>query len=257
VTIPSFGVVLKALESSKDVSVISQPHLLTMDNVKASLSVGQSIPFQTQSLGSLTTTATTSLLSSYQRQDVALKLELTPHLNDSESIRLELDGEISDVPEGQSTTQPGGPTTDKRTIKTSVVVNDGETIVLGGLQKEAESESVEKVPGLGDIPILGRLFQHKAKQRTRQDLLIAITPFVIRGPDDLRRIFERKLRDQEEFAARFGTRANDWAPPVDHARRRGLLEEINTVAREAEREATLIREARAHAVPAPAQGEID
>src|SRR5439155_14487365 len=108
ITIPSFGVVLKALESCRDVNVISQPHLLTMDNVKAALSVGQSIPFQTQSLGAVTSSATPSLLSSYQRQDVALKLEMTPHLNDSDSIRLERDGELSDVPDGQGTTQPGG-----------------------------------------------------------------------------------------------------------------------------------------------------
>jgi general secretion pathway protein D len=258
VTIPSFGVVLKALESSREVNVISQPHLLTMDNVKAAISVGQSIPFQTQSLGAVTGGATPSLLSSYQRQDVALKLELTPHLNDSDSIRLELDGEISDVPDGQSTTQAGGPTTNKRTIKTAVVVHDGETVVLGGLQKESESESVEKVPGLGDIPILGRLFQYRAKQRARQDLLIAITPWVIRGPEDLRRIFERKEQDQREFAARFDAHdPGDSHIPIDYSRRRGLLEEINVTARETEREAALLREAHGPEQARTPDGEIE
>jgi len=257
ITVPSFGVVLKAIESSKDVNVISRPHLLTMDNVKASISVGQSIPFQTQSLGALASgTTSPSLLSSYQRQDVALKLELTPHLNDSDSIRLELDGEISDVPDGQSASAAGGPTTNKRTVKTQVVVGDGETVVLGGLQKDSESQSIERVPGLGEIPILGRLFSYRSRQRTRQDLLIAITPYVIRGPADLRRIFERKQQDQREFSERFDAHPG-FDAPIDWGRRRGLLEEINAVARQAEHEGQLLREASRGRRPPPLEGSVD
>lgn len=262
ITVPSFGVMLKALESSKDVNVISQPHLLTMDNEKASLSVGQSIPFQTQSLGSTASTGSTTLptvLNSYQRQDVALKLELTPHLNDSESIRLEIDGEISDVPDGQSSTQAGGPTTNKRTIKTAIVINDGETVVLGGLQKETESEKVERVPGLGEIPILGRLFQYRSRSRSKQDLMIAITPWVIRGPADLRRIFERKQQDQKEFAMRFDSRP-DFSAPSERAgalgRGRGLLVEIDRTARQAEHDVAVIRQAELADRRTPVEGEI-
>ncbi len=241
-SLPSFGVILQALENSKDVSVISRPHLLTMDNVKASLSVGQSIPYAAQSLGAAVAGA--SILTSYQRVDVALRLDLTPHLNDSDSVRLELDGEISDVPDG-ATSGPGGPTTNKRTIKTSVVVRDGETIVLGGLQKDSESESIEKIPLLGDIPVLGRLFQTRSKQRIKQDLLIVLTPYVIRGPEDLKRINERKQAERQEFIERFSAFQDDsvYEANVDYHRKRGLLQEINLTAQLAETEAVALRKA--------------
>jgi general secretion pathway protein D len=256
ITVPSFGVVLKALESTKDVHVISQPHLLTMDNVKASLSVGQSIPFPTQSLSSVVSgTASTALAATYQRQDVALKLEMTPHLNDSESIRLEIDSEISDVPDGQASGAAGGPTTNKRTIKTAVVVADGETVVLGGLQKESESETVEKTPILGDIPILGMLFRTRSKQRQKQDLVVCITPYVIRGPQDLRRIFERKQMEQREFTALFDRHPN-FDAPVDYGRSRGLLVEIDRTARAAEREVALLRESERGRKHPPVEGEV-
>ncbi len=244
-TLPSFGVILQALEHSKDVSVISKPHLLTMDNTKATLSVGQSIPYAAQSLGSAVSGAS-SLITSYQRFDVALKIDLTPHLNDSDSVRLELDAEISDVPDGQSAGQQGGPTTNKRTLKTAIVVNDGETVVLGGLQKESQSQTTDKIPVLGDIPVLGKLFQTRGKQRTKQDLLIVLTPYVIRGPSDLRRIFERKQAERREFVERFSAFADEsvFDAHVDYRRKRGLLEEINRLAVDAEREAQALRDAQ-------------
>ena len=243
-SIPSFGVILQALEHSKDVNVLSRPHLLTMDNTKASLSVGQSIPFQTQGVGSVAA-GQTSILSTYARQDVALKLEITPHLNDSDSVRLEIDGNIEDVPDGQTAGQAGGPTTNKRTIKTAVVVKDGDTIILGGLQKDSESESVDKIPGLGDIPVLGRLFQTRSKQRTKQDLLIILTPYVIRGPEDLRRIYEQRESERREFIERCTAFGDDSAyeAHVDYRRKRGLLQEINLSGIEAEREAQGLRTA--------------
>jgi general secretion pathway protein D len=243
-SIPSVGVILQALEHSKDVSVLSRPHLLTMDNIKASLSVGQSIPFPTQSL-TAATSAVPSIINSYQRQDVVLRMDLTPHLNDSDAVRLEIDGEISDVPDGQTGQLQGGPITNKRTIKTAIVVHDGETVVLGGLQKESESEAIEKIPGLGDIPLLGRLFQMRSKQRTKQDLLIVLTPYVIRGPEDLRRIYEQKQEDEREFLERYTAFHDEsrFESRVDYKRKRGLLQEINLVALEAEHEAVAMRRA--------------
>src|SRR5262249_45073583 len=100
-SIPSFGVALQALEHTKDANIISRPHLMTMDNTKATISVGQQIVYQTQSLGALTTgTTTPSVLNSYARQPVALTLELTPHLNESDAIRLEINGNIEDLADG-------------------------------------------------------------------------------------------------------------------------------------------------------------
>jgi general secretion pathway protein D len=255
-SIPNFGVMLQALEHSKDVNVLSRPHLLTMDNSKATLSVGQSIPFQTQSAGTVQA-AGTSILSSYALTDVALKLEITPHLNDSDSVRLELNGNIEDVPDGQSA-QAGGPTTNKRTIQTAVLVKDGETVVLGGLQKDSESETVEKIPLLGDIPLLGKLFQHKSKEHIKQDLLIVLTPYVIRGPEDLRRIFEQREAERREFLERCTAFTDDAAfdPVVDYKRKRGLLQEINLAAVEAEHQAQALRHANQALKRAAIEGPV-
>jgi general secretion pathway protein D len=228
-----------------------------MDNNKATLSVGQSIPFQTQGVGSVVA-GQTSILTNYARSDVALKLEITPHLNDSDAVRLEIDGNIEDVPDGQSTAQPGGPTTNKRTLKTAVVVKDGDTIVLGGLQKDSQSESVEKIPGLGDIPVLGRLFQYRSKQHTKQDLLIILTPYVIRGPEDLRRIYEQREAERREFIERCTTfsDAGAYEAHVDYRRKRGLLQEINLAALEAERDARALRHAEGTLHRAAIEGPV-
>jgi general secretion pathway protein D len=226
-SVPSFGVVLQAIESSRDVSVLSRPHILTMDHNKASISVGQKIPFPQASI----TTAVGSVQNSYVRQDVVLKMDLTPHLSDEHEIRLEIDGEIDEVVPG--TASAGGPTTNQRSIKTTVVVQDGETVVLGGLQKESATDSVDKVPLLGDIPILGRLFQTRSKQRGKQDLLIILTPYVIRDEADLCRIRERREQERRELAER-ATMFRDptaYDLHVDYRRKRGLLEEINLAAR--------------------------
>jgi general secretion pathway protein D len=229
-----------------------------MDNVKATLSVGQTFPVQTSALGSAGGVSS-NIISSYGRQEVVLKLDLTPHLNESDSVRLELEGEISDVPDGQATTSPGGPVTNKRTIKTAVVVKDGETVVLGGLQKDGYAESIEKIPFLGDIPLLGRLFQTRARQRQKQDLLIVITPYVVRGPEDLRAIEQRKSDERREFMERYTAFRDEsvYEVHVDYHRKRGLLEEINQTALRAEADAAALRAAERALRPPPVDGQME
>ena len=244
-TIPSFGVVIQALETSKNASVISRPHLLTLDHQKASILVGQKIPFPVGNIAAASGGPTgVALSTTYSREDVALKFDLTPHLSDDEEIRLELEGEISDV---ASVGGAGGPTTNQRKLKTTVVVHDGETVVLGGLQKESALDSIERVPFLGEIPVLGKLFQTKTKSRTKQDLLIVLTPYVVRDQSDLRRIYDRKEAERRELIERstmFGD-PQAYDPHVDYARKRGLLEEINRAGRLAEEEGRALDEARA------------
>ena len=256
-SIPSFGVALQALEHTKDANIISRPHIMTMDNTKATISVGQQIVYQTQSLGALTTgTTTPSVLASYARQPVALSFELTPHLNESDAIRLEINGNIEDLADG--TSSPGGPTTNQRKIQTAVVVHDGETIVLGGLTKETDTEAVDKIPFLGDIPLLGRLFQTRAKQRIKQELLIIMTPYIIRSTADVRRIADRKEEERREFIERFSAFANEgqYEAHVDYGRKRGLLEEINLTALAAQRDADAIHAAERALKPLRADGLI-
>jgi general secretion pathway protein D len=213
--------------------------------------------FPGATLSSLAATATTGVQqTTYQPREVQLKIELTPHLNDSAAIRLEINGEISDIPDGQASS-PGGPTTNKRTITTAVVVHDGDCVVLGGLTKESDTESIEKIPFLGDIPLLGRLFQTRSKQRIKQDLLIVLTPYIIRGPEDLRRIEQRKEAERREFIERFTAFSDDkFEAHVDYRRKAGLLAEIDRTARGAEVEAEAVRQAERALKPKPQGGVI-
>ena len=253
-SIPAFGVFIQALQNNNDVNVISMPHVLTSDNEKATISVGQNLPFPgslgNSALGALAgaaggATAGLGFGTSVQRQDVALKLEVTPHVNDSDFVRLEVDNEISDVSSPNYNNL--GPATDKRTVKTVVVVRDQQAVVLGGLVKDRVSESVDKVPLLGDIPILGYFFKYTQKSITKQNLLIILTPYIIKDPEDLRRIFERKVAERREFLERNSAfqDKNSYEPTVDYRRKRGLLEEINRTALEAEQEAADLARAEA------------
>src|SRR5262249_49574359 len=117
----------------------------------------------------------------------------------------------------------------------------------GGLIKDSISEQVDKVPLLGDIPILGYLFKRTSRTLLKQNLLIILTPYIVKDPNDLRRIFERKIRERRDFIERFSAfhDQRDYEAQVDYHRKRGLLEEINRTATEAEQEARELRAAEA------------
>jgi general secretion pathway protein D len=271
-TIPSFGVFLQLLQNNNDVNIISMPHILTSDNEKATIQVGRNLPFPA-SLGGFPGFGGATpgqapgatqlpgvgfgLGTSVQRQDVALKMEVTPHVNDSDFVRLEVDNEISDV--ASENFNGLGPATDKRTVKTVVVVRDQQSVVLGGLQRDRVAEAVDKVPLLGDIPLLGYLFKRKVKSIVKQNLLIILTPYVIKDPLDLRNIFERKVRERREFLERFSPfrDPNDYEGHVEYRRRRGLLQEINVIATEAEREAQELQAAEANRKERIIEGPVE
>jgi general secretion pathway protein D len=249
-SIPSFGVFVQALQNNGDVNVVSMPHVLTTDNEKATIQVGQNLPFPgtfggIPALGTTGAALPTGFGTSVQRQDVALKLDITPHVNDSDFVRLEIENELSDV--ANPNFNGLGPSTSKRHIKSTVTVRDQQTIVLGGLIKDSVSEQVSKVPLLGDIPILGYLFKTTTKTILKQNLLIILTPYVIKDPSDLRKIFERKLRERQEFLERYSAFKDDhdYEAQVDYRRKRGLLEEINRTAVEAEQESIELQAAEA------------
>jgi general secretion pathway protein D len=254
-TIPSWGVVIQALQNNSDVNILQNPTLLTTDNEKATIQVGQNLPFPGSvplggGIGGLPGAGGAGGISGVgffsppvQRQDVALKLEITPHINASDMVRLEIKNEISDVAEKNYNGL--GPATNKRTLETTAVVRDQQPVVLGGILRDRVAESVTKIPLLGDIPILGYLFKTKSKEVQKQMLLIVLTPYVIRDASDLRRIFERKMQERREFIetySLFGSE-KDFDKVVDYTRKRGVLEEINRTALEAEREAGEIRAA--------------
>ncbi|MGC4113955.1 MAG: type II secretion system secretin GspD [Myxococcales bacterium] len=235
--LPSFSVVLQALQANSDVNVISTPHILASDNEDAEITVGQNVPFQAgitsnalSSLGGATSTsslATSALLGSYsgliapiQRQNVELKLKIKPQINESDFIRLQVDEQTEEI---ASKDDRLGPTTSKRTAKTTVVAKDQQTIVIGGLIQERTVNSVSKVPLLGDIPVLGWLFRQNGVTKQRTNLLLFLTPYIIRDPSDFQRIFERKMKERQEFVEQFYGRQPGYKVPIDYARKAGPL----------------------------------
>ncbi|HEY3445705.1 MAG TPA: type II secretion system secretin GspD [Myxococcales bacterium] len=235
--IPAFSIVLHALQSNSDVNVISTPHILATDNEDAEITVGQNVPFQAgitsnalSSLGGATGTsslATSALLGSYsgliapiQRQNVELKLKIKPQINESDFIRLQVDEQTEEI---ASKDDRLGPTTAKRTAKTTVVARDQQTIVIGGLIQERTVKSVQKVPLLGDIPVLGWLFRDNGITKQRTNLLLFLTPYIIRDQADFQRIFERKLKERQEFVEQFYGRQAGYKVPIDYNRKAGPL----------------------------------
>jgi len=126
------------------------------------------------------------------------------------------------------------------------------------LTKETDTQAIDKIPFLGDIPLLGRLFQTRTKQRIKQELLIVMTPYIIRSPADVRRIAQQKETDRREFIERFSAFADDaqYETHVDYKRKRGLLEEVNLTAQAAERESEALRAAERMLKPRRTDGEI-
>jgi general secretion pathway protein D len=246
-SIPAFGIVLTALASSGDANVLATPHILAMDNVAAEISVGENIPLQ-ENLGGVSPGALTGLFGGAQgqaaganplaalsafgglgasapRQDVGTKIKVTPHINESNQVRLEIEEEISE--RGASTGALGVVSITKRTAQTTVVVDDQQTIVIGGLMRDAVVKTRQKVPVLGDLPVLGFLFRHSENTTRKTNLLLILTPYIIQTQNDLRKIFERKMQERQEFLDRyFVFSGQDWEPPKDYSRSNGLVEDI-------------------------------
>ena len=171
------GALVRALQTEGDVNVLSTPHLLTTDNQKAEIVVGENVPFvtgQSQTSGG-------NVLTSIERKDIGITLRLTPRVSEGAFVKLDLYQEISSLTESATfDVNKVGPVVNKRYASTTVVAKDGETIAIGGLLRDNETKIVRKVPILGDIPILGWLFRYKRTQVDKTNLLIFITPTIVK-----------------------------------------------------------------------------
>ncbi|MFK8000354.1 MAG: type II secretion system secretin GspD [Polyangiales bacterium] len=269
--IPSFGVALNAIAESGDANVLSTPHIIAMDNVQAEINVGQNIPLQTNGipggLGGLAGLAGGAAggaqgglaglaglagglggVGGGQRQDVGTIIRVTPHINEHDEIRLEIEEEISEL--GATTGELGVATINRRTAKTEVMVRDQQTVVIGGLVRESITQNETKIPILGDIPLLGALFRSQSETRQKNNLLLFLTPYIIRDMRDMRAIYERKMRERQEFLDRYFVFGDaDYEPPVDYSRTRGLVAEIINELAEIQEEEAL--EAALAAEPPP------
>lgn len=244
ISIPALGVVMHALGKDSDSNVLATPHVLATDNIEATISIGQTIPLQTNlglGLGSLASSAGGAsaaglgallggglggLTGQNNYKDVGTKIVVKPHVNDSDQVRLDIDEEISDL--GARDGALGAASINKRTAKTTLIVRDQQTVVIGGLMRDQYTVGETKIPILGDIPVLGFFFRQQQKQKHKTNLLLILTPYVVRDQDDLRAIFERKMQERQEFLDRYFVFNENaaWQPPLDFSRKNGLVEAI-------------------------------
>jgi general secretion pathway protein D len=244
ISVPSFAIVLNALQSNSDVNVISTPHVIMTDNTEGEITVGQNVPFQSgfnpSSLGAGASTAATgatgaastallglgglsSLYAPIQRQNVELRLRIKPQINESDFVRLEVDEQTEEIASVDKTL---GPTTSKRTAKTTVVAKDQETVVIGGMIQDRVTKSVQSIPLLGSLPVIGWLFRNESTKKQKTNLLLFLTPYIIRDQGDYRRIFERKMAERAEFVKRFYGDEASYQAPIDYVRKLGPLSRL-------------------------------
>ncbi|MHB8845617.1 MAG: secretin N-terminal domain-containing protein [Nitrospirota bacterium] len=193
----NIGALLRALQTDADVNVLSTPNILTSDNQKAEIMVGENVPFKTGQTQNAATGGS-SILTTIERKDVGISLKITPQITSEDNVRLEIYQEISNVVESATPSQDG-PTTSKRSASTTVVIKDHETMVIGGLIRDNVTSAERKVPFLGDIPLLGWLFKYKNTKVEKTNLMIFITPYIIKNEQDAADITRRQTDTQEQF----------------------------------------------------------
>jgi general secretion pathway protein D len=175
----NYVAIMNALASDTNTNVLSTPTLVTLDNEEAEIVIGRNVPFLT---GSFTSTgagdSATNPFQTIQRQDVGLTLKIKPQINEGSALRLDIEQEVSSI--APSVAGASDIVTKKRAIKTNVMVDDGQIVVLGGLIEETVGEDEQKVPLLGDIPLLGNLFKSRATDVTKTNLMVFIHPVILR-----------------------------------------------------------------------------
>lgn len=284
--VPPFAVMLQALATTNDINVLSTPHILTTDNEEAEIVVGTNIPIiqgsalggglgglgglsglgnidptllnqlgQTGGLNSLGALGVGNYLPNVTREDVALTLRITPRINAENAVTLEIDQEIEEVIEGSDSAL--GPTFTKRQVKTTVVVGDQKTVVIGGLQKTKQTTGDNGIPILSEIPVLGFFFRNSVRANERVNLLLMLTPYVIEGPEDFRAIFHRKMEEHREFVARFHKDGDHYVLGIDYGKKHGMLESINQSIERVREEEELLEELRRREQGPPLPQELD
>ena len=174
------GFLARFLEENGDGNVLSTPNLLTLDNEEARIIIGQNVPFVTgQFTNTGSTTGTVNPFQTIERKDVGLTLKVKPQISENGTVKLSIYQEVSSVV-ASTVAASSGPTTNKRSIESNVLVQDGQIVVLGGLLQDEYSGNVEQVPGLGNIPVIGNLFKSQSRGRKKTNLMVFLRPVVVR-----------------------------------------------------------------------------
>ena len=178
----NIGLLVRALETQSKVNILATPNLLTLDNEEARIIIGQNVPFITGQYAQTGGGAGASPFQTIERKDVGTTLRVKPQVSESGTVKLQIFQESSSL---GSVTRPEGIITNRRAIESSVLVDDGQIVVLGGLIEDRVSGDTEGVPGLSSIPILGNLFKYDKRKREKTNLLVFLRPVIIRSADNL------------------------------------------------------------------------
>jgi general secretion pathway protein D len=201
VTIPGIGTVTnlaalaRALESDANANILSTPNLLTLDNEEAKIVIGQNVPFITGQYAQTGSTATATPFQTIERKDVGLTLRIKPQVSEGGAVRLQIYQEVSSI---QDTTNPAGVITNKRSVESMVLADDGQIIVIGGLVQDSTSSTKDKVPLLGDLPVLGALFRYETRKQTKTNLMVFLRPLIMRESTSYRGVTSERYRDMLE-----------------------------------------------------------
>ena len=194
VTVSNISAIINAVKTDDDFRILSTPQILTTDNEEARISVGENRPYQTRS----TTDQSGGTFESFEYRDVGKTLKITPHVTEDRLVRMQINLEVTEIDQAQTlTTSSTLPVTLKRTVDTTVIVKDQQTVVIGGLIDDSTTQNENKVPVLGDIPLLGWMFKKSSTETDKTNLYVFLTPRVIKNPGEALGIFQQK-REQIE-----------------------------------------------------------
>jgi len=189
----NIGALLQALQKESGVNILSTPHVLTSNHRTAKIVVGENTPFVVQSrITETTDLLTPTVIKQYEYKDVGITLEITPHVNQGGPVRLQIDSEFTKLVESVTASSSDTPTTAKRSAQTIVTMNSGNTVVIGGLIRDDKTQVQNKVPLVGDVPVVGNLFRWQRDRVQKTNLLIFITPYVMTSQEELQQVTEQK-----------------------------------------------------------------
>jgi general secretion pathway protein D len=177
----NLGFLARALEESGSANILATPNLLTLDNEEARITIGQNVPFITGQFLTANTGASVSPFQTIERRDVGTTLRVRPQISEGGLVKMQIFQEVASVDTSQSNS--AGLITNRRAIESNVIVDDGQMVVLGGLIQETVEGSIEKVPGLGDLPVVGQLFRFDKRSRKKTNLLVFLRPVVLRSAE--------------------------------------------------------------------------
>ncbi|MBH8717594.1 type II secretion system protein GspD, partial [Pseudomonas aeruginosa] len=212
----NFGALVTALSSDSNNNLLSTPSLLTLDNEAAEILVGQNVPFQT---GSYTTDSAgaSNPFTTVERKDVGITLKVTPHINEGDTLRLKVEQESSELASAPAGISTSDVITNKRSVKSTILADDGQIIVIGGLIKDNVKTQVSKVPLLGSIPLLGRLFRSTKDVNEKTNLMVFLRPTLLRNTANADSLSQRKYDGLRQLRPAAGG-ANGLLLPEDPRR---------------------------------------